>query len=73
VQTRPAVSADLVLPASIHAALAEKDLLSGDRLLDAGYVDGALLVSSRTEYGDRLEARFSHLGRRCHLGAATLG
>jgi transposase len=54
VQTSPVVSADVDLTAPIHTALAEKDLLPGDHLLDAGYVDGELLVSSRTEHGVRL-------------------
>jgi len=54
VQTSPAVAADVDLTAPIHTVLAGQDLLPGDHLLDAGYVDGELLVSSRTEHGVRL-------------------
>jgi len=35
----------------IHQALQEKDLLPGEHLVDAGYVDAENLVSSGSEYG----------------------
>ena len=54
VETTPAVAADVDQTAPIHAALAAKGLLPGDHLLDAGYVDGELLVDSQAEHGVRL-------------------
>ncbi len=54
VETTPAVAADVDQTAPIHASLAARGLLPGDHLLDAGYVDGELLVDSRTEHGVRL-------------------
>jgi transposase len=53
VETTPAVTADVELTAPIHAALATKGLLPRDHLLDAGFVDVELLVSSRVEHGVR--------------------
>ncbi len=41
--------ADVAVPT--HEALERKKLLPVEHLLDAGYVDGELLVSSRREYG----------------------
>ena len=38
------------MTASVHAALAEKDLLPGEHLVDTGYLAGKLLVSSRADY-----------------------
>jgi transposase len=54
VETTPAVAADVDLTGPIHAALAAKELLPGDHLLDAGYVDAELLVESQFEHGLRL-------------------
>jgi transposase len=54
VETTPAVAADVEQTAPIHASLAAKDLLPGDHLVDAGFVDVALLVGSRFEHGVRL-------------------
>jgi transposase len=54
VETTPAVTADVDLTAPIHARLAARDLLPGDHLLDAGYVDVELLVGSQFEHGVRL-------------------
>ena len=54
VETSLAVTADVDLTAPIHAALAARDLLPGDHLLDAGYVDVELLVGSQFEHGVRL-------------------
>jgi transposase len=39
VETTSVVTADVDLTAPIHVGLAAKDLLPGDHLLDAGYVD----------------------------------
>ena len=54
VETTPAVAADVDQTAPIHTALAAKDLLPGDHLLDAGFVDVELLVGSQFEHGVRL-------------------
>ena len=54
VETTPAVAADVDQTAPIHASLAAQGLLPGDHLLDAGYVDGELLVDSQSEHGVRL-------------------
>jgi transposase len=54
VVTTPAVTADVDLTAPIHAELAARDLLPGDHLLDAGYVDAELLVGSQFEHGVRI-------------------
>jgi transposase len=54
VETTPAVAADVDQTAPIHAALAGKGLLPGDHLLDAGFVDVAVLVGSQFEHGVRL-------------------
>jgi transposase len=54
VETTPAVAADVDQTAPIHAALAAKDLLPSDHLLDAGFVDVELLVGSQLEHGVRL-------------------
>ena len=54
VETTPAVAADVDQTAAIHAALAAKGLPPGDHLVDAGYVDGELLVDSRVEHRVRL-------------------
>src|SRR3954467_1896997 len=54
VETTPAVAADVEQTAPIHTALAAKGLLPGDHLVDAGFVDVALLVGSQFEHGVRL-------------------
>src|SRR3954463_4283830 len=54
VETTPAVAADVDLTGPIHTALAAKGLLPGDHLVDAGFVDVALLVGSQFEHGVRL-------------------
>jgi transposase len=52
--TTPAVAADVDVTAPMHAALAARGLLPGDHLVDAGFVDVELLVSSRVEQTVRL-------------------
>ena len=54
VETTPAVAADVEQTGPIHTALAAKGLLPGDHLVDAGFVDVALLVGSQFEHGVRL-------------------
>ena len=51
VETTPATTPDFQLPGTIHRALADKELLPGEHLLDAGYVDSELLVQSQQEHG----------------------
>jgi DDE family transposase len=50
VETTPGATTDVEVTASVHAALAEKDLLPGEHLVDTGYLAGKLLVSSRADY-----------------------
>jgi hypothetical protein len=42
------------MTAPIHAALAEKDLLPCQHIVDAGYIDADLLVTSGPDYGIEL-------------------
>ena len=51
VQTTPATTPDFDMAQPIQEALAAKALLPAEHLLDAGYVDGALLVQSQQRYG----------------------
>jgi transposase len=51
VQTTPATTPDREQLPSIHHALAEKGLLPGEHLVDAGYPDAEILVTSQTEHG----------------------
>jgi transposase len=51
VETTPAPVADGALTATIHAALAGKQLLPDEHLVDTGYVDAELLVASQQDYG----------------------
>lgn len=50
VETTEATTPDWHAPAIIHGALALKDLLPAEHLLDAGYVDTDTLVSSRSDH-----------------------
>jgi transposase len=54
VETTPATTQDKELTADIHQALADKQLLPGEHLMDTGYVDGPHLVSSQQDYGIEL-------------------
>ena len=54
VDTTPATTQDVERLAPIHAALAAKDLLPSEHLVDTGYVDAEGLVSSRTDHGVRV-------------------
>ena len=51
VETTPATTQDWQMAAVIHSALAGKGLLPREHLLDAGYVDSGVLVTSQTDYG----------------------
>jgi transposase len=50
VETTPGSTTDVEVTASVHAALAKKDLLPGEHFVDTGYLAGKLLVSSQTDY-----------------------
>lgn len=52
--TTQAHISDVEQTARIHAALATKALLPSEHVVDAGYVDAALIVSSRKQYGFEL-------------------
>ncbi len=47
VQTTPATTADVCITATIHTALAERDLLPAEHYVDSAYPDAATLVTSR--------------------------
>ncbi len=50
IETTPAHIADVTMTAPIHDALAKKDLLPNEHIVDAGYMDATLLVTSQTEH-----------------------
>ena len=50
VETTPAPIPDIQLTQTIHAHLAQKDLLPKEHLLDTAYVDAHGLVASQTDY-----------------------
>ena len=50
VATTPATTADVDLTATIHRHLAERDLAPREHLVDTGYVDAELIVTSRTAH-----------------------
>ncbi|MFF4741506.1 IS1182 family transposase [Streptomyces sp. NPDC001262] len=51
VATTLATVPDVSMTEAVHARLAETGHLPGEHLVDAGYIDAHLLVSSRREYG----------------------
>src|SRR3954452_27474 len=54
VETTTAAVHEVRRTATIHRALAEKELTPGEHLVDAAYVEAELLVGSRQEHGIRL-------------------
>ena len=54
VETTPAPVTDSDLTAPIHQALVDQDLAPATHLVDAGYVDADLLVTSQTQHGIEL-------------------
>lgn len=54
VETTLAPQADANMTEPIHEALAAKDCLPGDHLVDAGYVDAAQIVESQEKHGVQL-------------------
>lgn len=51
VETTESVKQDVDMGGTIHTALAEKGLLPGEHLMDAGYIDAELLVSAQRDMG----------------------
>jgi len=51
VETTPATTPDSAMPDTIHTALADKDLLPREHVLDAGYVDAGQIVTSQDRHG----------------------
>ena len=51
VMTTSAATTDDAMVTPIHEALASKDLIPDQHLVDAGYVDAELLVTSQTDFG----------------------
>ena len=51
VETTLAMTTDMEMTAPIQQGLAQRDLLPGDHLVDAGYVDGQGLWESQQQYG----------------------
>ena len=49
-ETTPATTADGQMTATIHQALADKDLLPEEHLVDTAYVDAELILSSQQDY-----------------------
>ncbi len=54
IATTPATTADLEMTAPIHSALEAQDLLPSEHIIDAGYIDAELLVTSASDYGIKL-------------------
>ena len=50
VATTPATTADVAVTATIHRHLAERDLVPREHLVDTGYVDAELIVTSRAAH-----------------------
>jgi transposase len=50
VETTPATTYDGAVVETIHAALAEKGLLPQEHVVDAGYLDAEVLVSSQQKH-----------------------
>jgi transposase len=51
IKTTPATTSDFDMTPIVQAHLAERDLLPGEHVVDAGYVTADHLVSSQTSYG----------------------
>ncbi|MBI5034880.1 MAG: IS1182 family transposase [Chloroflexi bacterium] len=69
VETTLATTADGKMTTPIHQALQQKDLLPAAHLVDTGYLDAELLVTSQTEYGVNLVGPTRHdTGWQSHDG-----
>jgi transposase len=51
VATTPATTQDVTMTATIQADLADHQLLPAEHVVDAGYVDSDLVITSRTQHG----------------------
>jgi transposase len=51
VQTTPAPTQDVAMPAAVHQQLAARQLLPATHLVDGAYVDAAGLVAAQAQYG----------------------
>jgi len=51
VETTPATEQDIQAVPTIHMALAQRDLLPSQHIVDTGYVSGDCLLNSQTQYG----------------------
>ena len=51
VQTTPACVPDVVMTPSSQQAMDEREPVPSDQLVDSGYADAELLVSSQEQYG----------------------
>jgi transposase len=51
VSTTPATESDMLALAKIHHMLEQKQLLPGEHLVDAGYVDAESLIASQRDFG----------------------
>jgi transposase len=51
VSTTPATESDMQALAKLHHALEQKQLLPGEHLVDAGYVDAESLIASQRDFG----------------------
>jgi transposase len=71
VATTVATVPDISMTDAVHAQLARADRLPGEHLVDAGYVDAHLLVSTRREYGVTLTGPVA--GVVGHQAAANKG
>ena len=67
-ETCPAMIPDVASTAEIHHKLAQKQLLPAEHVLDAGYHDAALLVSSARQYGIRL---IGPVREKCELASES--
>ena len=79
VQTTAAGVADVAMTATVHRALAARDLLPAIHVVDAGYVDADLLVASRVDHALDLlgpalpdSSRQAQAGQGFELGAFTI-
>lgn len=54
VETTPATRGDSIILPTIHQALANKQILPGEHLLDSGYINAGHLVEAQVRYGIRL-------------------
>ena len=51
VETTPATRADSAMVPTIHQALADKQVLPGEHLLDSGYINASNIVEAKERYG----------------------